>query len=62
GERSAAHDPRPSITERYESRDAYLEQVREAAHKLASERYILDEDVEICVADAITRYDEAMKK
>lgn len=59
-EREAAHDPRRSIAERYVSRDAYLEQVRAAARKLAGQRYILEEDIEVCVADAATRYDEAM--
>ena len=31
------------------------------ARRLATERYILEEDIEICVADAASRYDEAMK-
>ena len=61
GERLATHDPRPSISERYPSRDAYLKQVRAVATRLASERYVLDEDVDTCVADAAIRYDEAMK-
>jgi hypothetical protein len=60
-ERASAHDPRPSIAERYGSRDAYLEQVRDAARALAADRYILEEDIDICVADAAVRYDEAMK-
>jgi hypothetical protein len=61
GEREEAHDPRPSIAERYGSRDAYLEQVRDAARALAADRYVLEEDIEVCVADAAVRYDEAMK-
>lgn len=60
-ERTSARDPRPAIAERYASRDAYAGLVRDAAKQLASERYILDEDIEICVADAATRYDEATK-
>ncbi len=60
-ERTLNHDPRPAIAERYSSRDAYLERVREVARILAAERYILDEDIEVCVSDAAVRYDEAMK-
>jgi hypothetical protein len=60
-ERAAKHDPRPSIAERYSSRNAYLEQVRAATQTLAADRYILEEDIEVCVADAAVRYDEAMK-
>jgi hypothetical protein len=59
-ERIANHDPRPAIAERYPSRDAYLGQVRAAAQKLAADRYILEEDIDLCVADAAARYDEAM--
>jgi hypothetical protein len=46
-EREAAGDPRPSIEERYPSRAAYLDRVREAARRLVSERYMLDEDVDL---------------
>jgi hypothetical protein len=35
--------------------------VRDAARALAADRYILDEDIDVCVADAAARYDEAMK-
>lgn len=59
-ERAAARDPRRSIAERYTSRDAYLEQVRDAARTLATEGYILEEDIDLCVSDAATRYDAAM--
>ena len=53
-------DPRPSLEERYESREAYLDQVREAALQLVSERFVLEEDVELIVANAAERYDAAM--
>jgi hypothetical protein len=58
--REAAGDPRPSIEERYESRDAYLEQVREVARRLAGDRYILEEDIDIVVAACAERYDAAV--
>jgi hypothetical protein len=56
-EREASGDPRLSIAERYRSRDDYLERVRRAAVALASERYILDEDVDLTVALAARAWD-----
>ena len=55
--REAVSDPRPSIAERYASRDAYLSDVRAAAQRLVDARYILAGDVELCVALATERYD-----
>jgi len=51
-ERVAAGDPRPSIAERYVSREEYLAKVRAAAERLARERYLLEEDVETSLAFA----------
>jgi len=45
-EREAAGDPRPSIAERYASREDYLARVRKAAEALAAAGYLLEEDVE----------------
>ncbi len=45
-ERVAAGDPRPSIAERYASREDYLARVRKAAEALAAAGYLLEEDVE----------------
>ena len=56
-ERAAAADPRPSIEERYASRDVYLERVRRAARELVAERYLLDEDVELSVTLAARLWD-----
>ena len=56
-DRAAAADPRPSIAERYPTRDDYLAQVRQAAEALASEGYILQEDVERETEMAAVRYD-----
>ena len=41
-ERTASGDPRPSIEERYASRDEYLARVREYAETLAQQGYVLD--------------------
>ena len=56
-ERAAASDPRPSLAERYASRDAYLAAVRGAAERLVEGRYLLAGDVDLCVAIAGERYD-----
>ena len=55
--REASGDPRPSIEERYGSRDDYLERVRQAAVGLVKERYLLEEDVELSVAFAARMWD-----
>jgi hypothetical protein len=44
-ERRRAGDPRPSVMERYPSREAYLQRVREAALELVGARHVLEEDV-----------------
>ena len=55
--REAVSDPRPSIAERYASREAYLAEVRTAAQRLVEARYLLAGDVELCVVLAGERYD-----
>ncbi|MFH1269264.1 MAG: alpha/beta hydrolase domain-containing protein [Planctomycetota bacterium] len=44
-ERESRKDPRPSIAERYASRDAYLGKIRAAAQDLVRSRYLLESDV-----------------
>lgn len=56
-ERSATNDPRPSLAERYASRDDYLAQVRQAAHTLVEQRYLLAQDVDVCLEIGAERYD-----
>src|SRR5690606_304769 len=56
-ERERTGDPRPSIDERYPSREAYAERAREAAQALVARRHLLAEDVELCVRIALARYD-----
>jgi hypothetical protein len=51
-QREAAGDPRPSVEERYASRDAYLARAREAASQLVARRQMLAEDVEAAVERA----------
>jgi hypothetical protein len=56
-DRQATGDARPSIEERYASRAAYLDRVREAARALAASGYLLDEDVEVAVGNAARLWD-----
>ncbi len=56
-EREAAGDPRPSIEARFDSREAYLESVRDDANEMVAERYLLEEDVEREEDMAAVRYD-----
>ena len=48
-QRRASGDPRPSIEERYESKDDYLNRVHTEARKLVEQRYLLEEDIEHAV-------------
>ena len=57
--RKAAGDGRPSLEERYGSRGEYLGRVRAHALRLAEERYLLDEDVDVVVDACARRYDTA---
>jgi len=51
-ERQAAGDPRPSLEERYGSREAYVERVKEAAAALVADRLLLQDDADRLVAAA----------
>ena len=59
-EREKTGDPRLSIEERYASRDQYLNQVEDAAKKLAAGHYLLDEDVATVVKAAGQHWDYTM--
>ena len=56
-ERVAKKDPRASVAERYASKAAYLEKVREATRAMISERHVLAEDLETIVERAGKRWD-----
>jgi hypothetical protein len=56
-EREKSGDPRLSIAERYASRAAYLEAVRDAAQQLVTARHLLAEDIEPVVERAGRRWD-----
>jgi hypothetical protein len=56
-EREATGDPRPSIAERYRSREDYLARVREAATALVAARYMLEEDIDLSLTFAARMWD-----
>jgi hypothetical protein len=56
-ERESSGDPRPSIEERYASKDGYLATVRQAAEGMVAERFILEEDINGIVEGAGARWD-----
>ena len=56
--RQAKGDPRPSIEERYASKDAFLAEIRSAAVELVRQGYMLEEDVEPTVSGSAARYEE----
>ncbi|MFQ6029530.1 MAG: alpha/beta hydrolase domain-containing protein, partial [Dehalococcoidia bacterium] len=56
-EREASGDPRPSIEERYTSREDYLDRVRQAAQVLVGQGYLLAEDIETVIDQAAQHYD-----
>ncbi|MGC2413383.1 MAG: alpha/beta hydrolase domain-containing protein [Stellaceae bacterium] len=56
-EREARGDPRPSIAERYVTRDSYLDEVRRAAQELIADGWLLVEDLDLVVAQAAERFD-----
>src|SRR5215831_2788134 len=59
-DREERHDPRPSIAERYVSRDAYVEQVNASVAALAKDGFLLAEDVPVVVARATSHWDLLM--
>ena len=55
GDRLARGDPRPSIEERYDGRDGYVEAVEQAVRALQQDRLLLREDAERIIATARAR-------
>lgn len=59
-EREQRKDPRPSVAERYASKSDYLQKVQNVATQLATERYVLPEDVRSLVDEAGKQWDFLM--
>ena len=49
-QRTAKHDPRMSIAERYPSREAYLTQVRASTQQLVKDGFLLPGDLDSVIA------------
>jgi hypothetical protein len=56
-EREKTKDPRPSVEERYKSREDYLRQVENAAKNLVAGGYLLDQDVPKLVERGAAEWD-----
>ncbi|HZQ38331.1 MAG TPA: alpha/beta hydrolase domain-containing protein, partial [Dehalococcoidia bacterium] len=56
-ERQRRGDPRPAIAERYRDREDYAARARAAAEQLAAQRYLLADDIDLVVENALARYD-----
>jgi hypothetical protein len=59
-ERRAAADPRPSLQERYPSREDYIKKLRHAADQQVAAGFLLEEDVERAMAENIGLYARIM--
>jgi hypothetical protein len=59
-ERRAAGDPRPSLEQRYPSRDDFVARVREAARRQVAAGFLLQEDVERAVAENVGLYERIL--
>ena len=51
-ERLAAGDPRPSIEERYPTKDAYVAAFKKAADDLVAQKFLLPDDAKLLVSQA----------
>jgi Alpha/beta hydrolase domain len=56
-DRKRANDPRPSIEERYRSKDDYLAKVSAAAKRLVDDRLLLADDVAVITQNAARHWD-----
>ena len=59
-QREATKDPRPSIEERYASRQDFLTQVEHAGRELIGQRYLLEEDLSSILERAEQHWDLLM--
>jgi len=58
-DRNGSHDPRPSIAERYASREEYMDRIAKAADALVKDGYLLAEDVQPIVKRAAEHWEYA---
>jgi hypothetical protein len=61
-DRDASKDPRPSITERYATRDQYMDKITTAADALVKARFLLADDVAAVVKRAADHWEYATRE
>ena len=61
-ERAASGDPRPSIAERYPTRDNYKQRIAAATDALIADGFILPIDRAFAIESAMHHYDDAMQR
>ena len=61
-QRDARHDPRPSVQERYEGKDDYLQKIRQAADALIAGHYLLQEDWDAVLARANAHWEYSARQ
>ena len=61
-ERAAHHDPRPSLAERYPTRDDYVAAAAAAADDLVAKGFLLPGDRDAAVRRAVASYDAAIRR
>lgn len=61
-DRESAKDPRPSIAERYTSREDYLAKIEAAAHGLVTQGFLLDADIPRVMERSGKEWDYVMSK
>jgi hypothetical protein len=61
-ERQATNDVRYSIEERYESRAKYIELVKLDTDNLVENGFVLEQDADMVVQNAVDRYDVAVAR
>ena len=54
-------DSRKAVCERYQGREVYINSIRETARNLVSQKYLLEEDIELCVDIAVARFDAVVQ-
>jgi hypothetical protein len=59
-ERRVAGDPRPSLAQRYSSREDFIAKVREASDRQVAAGFLLPEDVERAMAENLGLYDRIL--
>jgi hypothetical protein len=59
-DREASGDPRGSLEDRYSGRDNYVARVEAAARALVADCYLLEEDIQLVVSNAVALFDAAV--